>query len=41
MDFLNAQSEYRGVQLNYANLVGSYLMATAQLNMAIGREVLP
>ena len=41
LDFLNAQSEYRGVQLNYANLVGSYLMATAQLNMAMGREVLP
>ena len=41
LDFLNAQSEYRGVQLNYANLVASYLMAAAQLNMAIGREVLP
>lgn len=41
LDFLNAQSEYRGVQLNYANLVASYLMAAAQLNMAIGQEVLP
>jgi len=37
--FLNAQNEYRGVQLNYVNLVGSYLTAAAQLNMAVGREV--
>lgn len=41
LDFLNAQSEYRSVQLNYVNLVGVYLTAAAQLNMAVGREVLP
>ena len=41
LDFLNAQSEYRSVQLNYVNLVGSYLTAAAQLNMAVGREVIP
>ena len=41
LDFLNAESDYRAVQLNYVNLVGSYLMAAAQLNMAVGREVLP
>ena len=41
LDFLNAQAEYRGVQLNYVNLVGSYLAAAAQLNMAVGREVIP
>jgi cobalt-zinc-cadmium efflux system outer membrane protein len=40
LDFLNAQAEYRGVQLNYVNLVGSYLMSAAQLNMAVGREVI-
>jgi len=40
LDFLNAQAEYRSVQLNYANLVGSYLTAAAQLNMAVGREVI-
>ncbi len=40
LDFLNAESEYRMVQLNYANLVGSYLTAAAQLNMAVGREVI-
>jgi len=40
MDFLNAQAEYRSVQLNYVNLVGSYLTAAAQLNMAVGREAI-
>ena len=40
LDFLNAQSDYRTVQLNYLNLVGSYLTAAAQLNMAVGREVI-
>jgi hypothetical protein len=29
------------VQLNYLNLVGSYLDAASQLNLAVGREVLP
>lgn len=41
LDFLNAESDYRSVQLNYLNLVGSYLTAAAQLNMAVGREVVP
>jgi outer membrane protein, heavy metal efflux system len=40
LDFLNAESEYRSVQLNYVNLVGSYLTSAAQLNMAVGREVM-
>jgi cobalt-zinc-cadmium efflux system outer membrane protein len=40
LDFLNAQSEYRTVQLSYVNLIGSYLTAAAQLNMAVGREVI-
>ena len=40
LDFLNAESEYRAVQLNYVNLVGSYLTAAAQLNLAVGREVI-
>lgn len=38
MDFLNAQSEYRQVQLAYAQLVGSYLTAAGQLNLAVGSE---
>jgi cobalt-zinc-cadmium efflux system outer membrane protein len=41
LDFLNAESEYRTVELSYVNLVGSYLTAAAQLNQAIGREVIP
>ncbi|MCU1304205.1 MAG: putative outer rane efflux protein [Candidatus Sulfotelmatobacter sp.] len=40
LDFLNAQAEYRSVELSYVNLVGSYLTAAAQLNMAVGREVI-
>jgi outer membrane protein, heavy metal efflux system len=41
LDFLNAQSQYRSVQLSYVNLVGSYLAAASQLNLAVGREVIP
>jgi cobalt-zinc-cadmium efflux system outer membrane protein len=40
LDFLNAQAEYRTVELSYVNLVGSYLTAAAQLNQAVGREVI-
>ncbi len=40
LDYLNAQAEYRSVQVNYLNLVGSYLMAASQLNLAVGREVI-
>ena len=40
MDFLNAQSDYRAVQLAYLQLVGSYLTAAGQLNLAVGREVI-
>jgi cobalt-zinc-cadmium efflux system outer membrane protein len=40
LDFLNAQADYRGVQLNYLNLVASYLSAASQLNLAVGREVI-
>ena len=41
LDFLSAESDYRSVQLSYVNLVGSYLTAAAQLNLAVGREVIP
>jgi cobalt-zinc-cadmium efflux system outer membrane protein len=40
LDFLSAESDFRSVQLNYVNLVGSYLTAAAQLNQAVGKEVL-
>jgi len=38
---LDAQADYRSVQLNYLNLVASYLGAANQLNLAVGREVIP
>jgi cobalt-zinc-cadmium efflux system outer membrane protein len=41
LDFMNAQSDYRTVQMSYVNLLGSYLTAAAQLNLAVGREVMP
>jgi outer membrane protein, heavy metal efflux system len=40
LDFLNVENEYRTVELSYVNLVGSYLTAAAQLNQAVGREVM-
>jgi len=40
LDFISAENDYRSVQLNYVNLVGSYLIAAAQLNLAVGREVI-
>jgi outer membrane protein, heavy metal efflux system len=41
LDFLNAQNDYRRIELSYINLVGSYLMAVNQLNLAVGREAIP
>jgi cobalt-zinc-cadmium efflux system outer membrane protein len=40
MDFLNAQSDYRAVRFAYVQLIGSYLTAAGQLNLAVGREVI-
>ncbi len=40
MDFLNAQSDYRNVQVAYLQLIGAYLTAVSQLNLAVGREVI-
>ncbi len=41
MDFLNAQSDYRVVQLAYLQLIGSYLTSAGQMNLAVGREIIP
>jgi outer membrane protein, heavy metal efflux system len=41
LDFLQAQQDYRSTELNYLNLVGSYLTAAAQMNLAVGQEVMP
>jgi cobalt-zinc-cadmium efflux system outer membrane protein len=40
MDMLNAQSDYRTVQLAYMQLIGAYLTAAGQLNLSVGREVI-
>jgi cobalt-zinc-cadmium efflux system outer membrane protein len=40
LDFLDAEKSYRDTRLAYLNLVGSYLSAAAQMNMAVGREVI-
>jgi cobalt-zinc-cadmium efflux system outer membrane protein len=40
LDFLQAQQDYRSTELNYLNLVGSYLTAAAQLNLSVGQEVI-
>jgi cobalt-zinc-cadmium efflux system outer membrane protein len=40
LDFLQAQQDYRGIQLSYLNLVGAFLTAANQMNLAVGREVI-
>jgi cobalt-zinc-cadmium efflux system outer membrane protein len=40
VDFLQAQQEYRLVQVAYINLIASFLNAVNQLNLAVGREVI-
>jgi len=41
LDYLDAEKSYRDTRLAYLNLIGSYLTAAAQMNMAVGREVIP
>ncbi|MDQ6758424.1 MAG: TolC family protein [Acidobacteriota bacterium] len=40
LDFLDAQKSYRDTQLAYRNLIGGYLTAVNQLNLAVGQEVM-
>lgn len=40
IDYLDAQRDYRATQVAYINLVGSYMTAAGQLNLAVGREVI-
>ncbi len=40
LDYLDAEKASRDTRLAYLNLVGSYLTAAAQLNLAVGREVI-
>jgi cobalt-zinc-cadmium efflux system outer membrane protein len=41
LDFLQAQQDYRLIQLSYVNLVGAYLTAASQMNLAVGKEIIP
>ena len=41
LDFLNAQSDYRNVNLNYLHLIGAYMTTAGQMNLAVGKEVIP
>jgi cobalt-zinc-cadmium efflux system outer membrane protein len=41
IDFVQAQQEYRAVQVSFVNLIAAFLNAVNQLNLAIGREVIP
>src|SRR5262249_11228640 len=41
LDFMQAQQEYRAVQLSYVNLIAAFLNAVNQLNLAVGLEVIP
>jgi cobalt-zinc-cadmium efflux system outer membrane protein len=40
LDYLDAEKAYRDTRLAYLNLIGSYLTAAAQMNMAVGREAI-
>jgi len=39
VDFLDSQRDYRAIQLAHINLIGAYLTAASQLNLAVGREM--
>jgi cobalt-zinc-cadmium efflux system outer membrane protein len=39
LDYLDAEKSYRDVRLAYLDLIGSYLTAAAQMDMAVGRDV--
>jgi cobalt-zinc-cadmium efflux system outer membrane protein len=41
LDYLDAEKSFRDTRLAYLNLIGSYLTAAAQMNLAVGREVIP
>jgi len=40
LDYLDSEKSYRDTRLAYLNLIGSYLTAAAQMNQAVGREVI-
>jgi cobalt-zinc-cadmium efflux system outer membrane protein len=40
LDFLDAEKALRDTRLSYLNMIGSYLTAAAQMNLAVGSEVM-
>jgi cobalt-zinc-cadmium efflux system outer membrane protein len=40
LDYLDAEKSFRDTRLAYLHLLGSYLIAAAQLNLAVGQEVI-
>jgi outer membrane protein, heavy metal efflux system len=40
VDYLDAQRDYRATEVAYVNLLGAYLQAANQLNLAVGREAI-
>ena len=40
LDYLDAEKSYRDTRLAYLNLIGAYLTTAAQMNLAVGREVI-
>lgn len=40
LDYLDAEKAYRDTRLAYLNLIGAYLTAAGQMNLAVGREVI-
>jgi len=40
LDYLDAEKSYRDTRVAYINLIGSWLTAAAQMNQAVGKEVL-
>jgi cobalt-zinc-cadmium efflux system outer membrane protein len=41
IEFVQAQQEYRTVQISYVNLIAAFLNAVSQLNLAVGQEIIP
>ncbi len=41
LDYLDSEKSYRDTRLAYLNLIGSYMTAAAQMNLAVASEVMP
>jgi len=41
LDLLDAERTYRDTQLGYRQALSAYMLSVAQLNLAVGRQVMP